>query len=298
VIASWQAEAAGISPGHMQDLVRWGHWQRIHRGVYATFTGEPPRSAFLWAATLRAGPHAILSHETAAELDGLIDGRSRLIHITVPEPQHLRPVAGIAVHRSSRSMGFKRDPGLPPRTDTEETVLDLAQVAASFDDVVALIARGCQRRLTTPFLLDDSLQHRAKVRWRAEISRALRDGFDGVHSPLEYRYKRDVEQAHGLPRPDRQAEGGRPGARIFRDIHYRAYRVAVELDGQASHPDERRWQDTRRDNAAIADGIVTLRYGWADVTERPCETARQIATVLSSRGWRSTLRRCGPDCRI
>jgi very-short-patch-repair endonuclease len=74
--------------------------------------------------------------------------------------------------------------------------------------------------------------------------------------------------------------------------------VAVELDGQASHPDERRWLDTRRDNAAIADGIVTLRYGWADVTERPCETARQIATVLSSRGWRGTLRRCGPDCRI
>ena len=298
VIASWQAETAGISSRHMQDLVRWGRWRRIHHGVYATFTGEPPRLAFLWAAKLRAGPHAILSHETAAELDGLISGRSRLIHVTVPEPQHIRPVAGIAVHRSSRSIGYKQERGLPPRTNTEETVLDLAQVAASFDDVVALMARGCQRGLTTPFLLDDSLQRRAKTRWRAPISRALRDGFDGVHSPLEYRYHRDVEQAHGLPRPDRQDQAARDGARIFRDIHYRSYRTAVELDGKASHPDEQRWQDKRRDNAAIADGIVTLRYGWADVTERPCQTARQVATVLASRGWRGTLRRCGPGCRI
>jgi hypothetical protein len=119
-----------------------------------------------------------------------------------------------------------------------------------------------------------------------------------VHSPLEYRYHRDMERAHGLPEPDRQGQAHQDGAWIFRDIHYRSYRTAVELDGKASHPDEQRWQDKRRDNAAIADGIVTLRYGWADVTERPCQTARQIATVLAGRGWRGTLRRCGPACRI
>ena len=120
---------------------------------------------------------------------------------------------------------------------------------------------------------------------------------EGVHSPLEYRYLHGVERAHGLPRPDRQAEADRHPGRIFRDIHYRRYRVAVELDGTASHPDEQRWQDKRRDNAAAADGIFTLRYGWADVTERPCETAREIATVLARGGWPGTLRRCGPGCR-
>jgi hypothetical protein len=295
VIASWQAEAAGTSSRHMQDLVRWGRWQRVHHGVYAAFTGEPPRSALLWAAVLRAGPHAILSHETAAELDGL-NGRSRLIHVTVPEPQHIRSVAGIIVHRTSRSIGYKQQRRLPPRTSTEETLLDLALVAASFDEVVALIARACQLRLTTPFLLDDTLRQRAKARWRGEITRALSDGFDGVHSLLEYRYVRDVERPHGLPRPDRQAQADQDGARIFRDIHYRAYRLAIELDGRASHPDEQRWRDTRRDNAAAAEGITTLRYGWADVTEHPCQTARQIAAALASRGWRGTLRPCGPAC--
>jgi hypothetical protein len=297
VIASWQAAAAGVGSVRIENLVRYGRWQRLHRGVYATFTGEPPRAAVLWAAVLRAGPYALLSHDTAAELDGLVEKPGKLIHVTVPWSQRRRPMAGLAIHRTSRSIAFRPQRPFPPRTATEETVLDLADTAASFDTVVWLVARACQRRLTTPFLLDESLRLRARARWRAELSRVLVDVAEGVHSVLEYRYLHDVERAHGLPRPDRQAEADGRQGRIFRDIHYRKYRVAVELDGTASHPDEQRWQDKRRDNAAAADGIFTLRYGWADITERPCETAQEIAAVLTKGGWRGTLRRCGPTCR-
>jgi predicted transcriptional regulator of viral defense system len=298
VIANWQVEVAGISCRQMRDLVRSGRWQRLHFGVYASFTGEPSREAALWAAVLRTGPWSILSHETAAELDGLVDKGSKLIHVTVPEPQHRSPVAGLAIHRSSRAIGIRQQGRLPPRTMTEETVLDLAQAATSFDDVIALLSRACQRRLTTPFLIGETLGQRAKMRWRGEIELALRDVARGVHSPLEYRYVRDVERAHGLPTPDRQVQAQQGGRVIYRDARYREYEVAVELDGQASHPDERRWQDKHRDNAAAAAGIVTLRYGWADVTERSCETAREVASVLGSRGWPGRLGRCGPGCRV
>jgi hypothetical protein len=286
-----------MSGRHMRNLELSGRWRRLHFGVYAAFTGQPPRPAVLWAAVLRAGPRALLSHDTAAELDGLTDKPSSLIHLTLPYAQRLQAVPGLVIHRTSRSMAFKQRRPLPPWTATEETVLDLADAAASFDTVVSLVARACQRRLTTPFLLGDSLQLRARSRWRDQLRQALLDVDDGVRSPLEYRYVHGVERAHGLPHPDRQAEAVRQGSRIFRDMLYRKYRVAVELDGAASHPDEQRWQDKRRDNAAAADGIVTLRYGWADVTERPCETAREIATVLEKGGWSGTLRRCGPGCR-
>ena len=298
VIASWQAEVAGFSCHQRLDLVRNGRWQRLGFGVYASFTGQPSRTAVLWAAVLRAGPCAILSHETAAELDGLLDKCGKLVHVTVPHPQHLKPIAGIAIHRSSRAIGIRQQGRLPPRTMTEETVLDLAQAATSFDDVISLLARACQRRLTTPFLISETLSQRAKMRWRAEIELALRDVARGVHSPLEHRYVRDVERAHGLPTPDRQSQAQQRGRVIYRDARYREYGVAVELDGRASHPDEQRWQDKHRDNAAAAAGIVTLRYGWADVTERSCETAREVATVLGSRGWLGRLRRCGPGCRV
>ncbi len=73
-------------------------------------------------------------------------------------------------------------------------------------------------------------------------------------------------------------------------------RLGVELDGVVAHPPGERWRDFRRDNAGVVDGIVTLRYGWADVTGRPCEVAGQVAAVLRGRGWAGSVRPCGPSC--
>jgi very-short-patch-repair endonuclease len=296
VIASWQAEWAGLNPRQMEALVRYGRWQRSRLGVYAAFTGELSRRAELWSAVLRAGPQSILSHSTAAELYGLANAQ-RVIHVTVPQPRHLHPIPGIVVHRSSRFQEA-RDPGLlPPRTSVEETVLDLAEYMSP-DDVVSLIARACQRPLTTPYLLAMSLETRAKMRGRGAITQVLADVGAGAASPLEQRYLRDVERAHRLPTGKRQARAVQSGRAIYRDVLYETYAAAVELDGRASHPDEQRLRDRRRDNAAAAHGIVTLRYSWTDVSERACETALEISLVLGGRGWRGTLRRCGPSCRL
>ncbi len=298
VLASWQAEQAGLSPWSMQGLIRCERWQRLGFGVYAAFTGLPSRGANLWAAVLRTGPQSVLSHETAGGLHGIVDDVARKIHVTVPHERHLAPVPGLVIHRSSRFLHVA-DPGfLPPRTQIEETVLDLAEAAASFDDVVALLARACQRRATTPFLLTTALKRRPRVRWRNEISLALQDVADGVNSLLEFRYLRSVERAHGLPPSERQARGVQRGHKVFRDVRYNNYRVLVELDGKASHPDEQRWRDKHRDNAAAADGYFSLRYGWADVHERACETASEVATVLRQHGWAGTVRPCGPACRL
>jgi hypothetical protein len=290
VIASWQAEPAGLGSRRVHALVDQGRWRRLHYGVYASFTGEPPRDAILWAAVLRAGPQSILSHETAAEVDGLLDQPSRLLHVTIPVSQRLAAIAGFAIHRSTRILEA-RDVLLPPRTMIEETVLDLAQGATNLDDVIALLARACQRHLTFPGLLRQRVEMRGRTRWRTEILQALEDVADGVHSPLENRYLRDVERAHGLPTAKRQAHATQGGRGIRRDVFYREYGVVVELDGRLSHAD-RRLQDNRRDNAAAARGILTLRYGWADVTERCCETAFEVGETLSRRGWPGPVRHC------
>jgi hypothetical protein len=291
VIASWQAGSADLTARRMEALIHAERWQRLHYGVYASFTGKPSRAAVLCAAVLRAGPQSILSHETAAEVDGLLDKPSRLLHVTIPVAQRLKPIAGFALHRSTRIFEARDPVLLPPRTMIEETVLDLAQGASSFDDVISLLARACQRKLTFPFLLRERAQMRARIRWRAEILEALEDVADGVHSPLEYRYLRDVERAHGLPTSERQAQAIQGGRGIQRDVFYRQYGVVVELDGKLSHAD-RRVQDNRRDNAGAARGLVTLRYGWADVTERACATAMEVSETLIRRGWPGPLRSC------
>ncbi len=79
---------------------------------------------------------------------------------------------------------------------------------------------------------------------------------------------------------------------------YQAYGVVIELDGRAAHPEEWRWRDIRRDNASAAGGQQTLRYGWADMTGRPCGVAAEVGAVLTGHGWDGRLRRCGPACRV
>jgi very-short-patch-repair endonuclease len=75
VLARWQAPGCAMERSRIDALLRVGRWQTLYRGVYAAFTGEPSRQSALWAAVRRCGPDAILSHYTAAELDGLADQR-------------------------------------------------------------------------------------------------------------------------------------------------------------------------------------------------------------------------------
>jgi very-short-patch-repair endonuclease len=72
--------------------------------------------------------------------------------------------------------------------------------------------------------------------------------------------------------------------------------VIVELDGQQAHPEGERWRDTRRDNFSAARGLITLRYTYADIMERPCEVADEVARALASRGYTGGARRCSDSC--
>jgi hypothetical protein len=247
---------------------------------------------------LRAGRDAVLSHETAAELVGLVDGRAPSVHVTVPADRRVSRIPGAVVHLSGRTAAARHPTRLPPQTRVEETVLDLADGARTVDDALGWIARACGRRLTTPARLRAAMAGRAKQRWRAVLSAALCDVADGCHSTLELRYVRDVERAHGLPRGERQAVRRRRGGRWYDDVHYREYRTRVELDGQAAHPADARFRDMRRDNAAVVDGDTVLRYGWPDVTGDPCAGAVQVATVLRHQGWTGAPRPCWPGCVI
>jgi very-short-patch-repair endonuclease len=298
VLARWQAPAVELKPATINSLLRSGRWQPLQRGVYATFSGKPSRDAELWAAVLRAGPKAALSHQTAAELDELTSARSAVIHVTVPRSARVDPISGIRIHRSERLAEARHPSRTPPRTRIEETVLDLTQTAKNIDGAFGWLCQACGSRLITPDLLLIAMDRRRKMRWRDILYGALADIGDGAHSVLEVRYARGVERPHGLPRARRQAAITRGTGRIYLDNLVKRYRTCIELDGKAAHPVAQRWQDISRDNASAADGIITLRYGWSDVAQHPCETAAQIAAVLAHRGWPGPATPCGRSCRL
>jgi very-short-patch-repair endonuclease len=297
VISRRQARSLGVPEDLIDGRLRVGAWRQLQWGVYATFTGEPARAALLWAAVLRAGPDAALSHQSAAELDHLTSQPSPRIHVTVPRERRVRGATGVVIHRSDR-VGAARHPVLlPPRTRIEETVVDLTQTARTFDDAFHWLCQACGGRFTTPERLSSTLSERSRVRYRDSLSAALTDIADGVRSNLELRYVRRVERPHRLPVAQRQAQIAIGGSHRYPDNLYQEFGLAVELDGRAAHPAQHRWRDIHRDNATAGLGITTLRYSWADITEHACEVAAQIATVLRQRGWQGTARPCGPGCR-
>jgi predicted transcriptional regulator of viral defense system len=286
---------AGVSSQMIFRRVESGRWQQLYRGVYAVFTGKPHRDTWLWAAVLRAGPGAVLSHQTAAELHGLIDSPAETIQVTVPSTRRIT-TPGLVIRISARVEQARQPCREPPRTSIEETVLDLTQLARTFDEVCGWITRACGRRLTTEERLRAAMASRKKMRWRAALDDILAAAGDGIHSVLEYRYLRDVERAHGLPRSKHQVRVVIDGRPAYRDAYYEEYQVAVELDGKMAHPDEERWRDNQRDVKAGIQGIVTYRYGWRDVYGHPCETAALLARILRQHGWQGTAVPCSSRC--
>jgi hypothetical protein len=298
VLTRAQALNAGITDKAIVARLRTGRWQRLQRGVYAAFSGEPPRPALIWAAVLRGGPDAVLSHQTAAELSGLSVPPEALIHLTVPSAAPVDRIPGVVLHYSGR-LAQTRHPVLEPaRTRIEETVLDLGQATRALDQALGWVFLACGSRKTTAERIAAAMALRPRVRWRADLAMALDVAREGAHSLLEFRYANRVERPHGFPAGVRQHQVQRGGRHQYQDVLYEAYGVVVELDGRAARPEEFRLRDVRRDNANIAVGQVTLRYTWADVTRRSCPVAAEVSAALSQRGWTGALRRCGSHCTL
>jgi hypothetical protein len=298
-----QALRAGYSRRAMAYRLKSAKWRRVQRGVYATFTGPVHREARLWAALRRAGPGAMLSHETAAEVHGLTDKPSAKIHITVSPGRHParhKPIKGVVIHRSDQSRPARLPEWKLPRTRIEDTVLDLVTTADTFDEAYSWISRALSERLVTADMLREALSTRSRIRWRVWLTEALADAEEGAYFPLERRYARDVERAHGLPQAERQARRTIDGKTHYKDNWYADYRVCVELDGPTYHQNERVQQDKHRDNVNLAvDAAQTYRFGPVDVTERACESAGMVAATLQRRGWQGQPRSCRrPDCKV
>ena len=300
IVSREQAREAGFTDKSIEWRLHTGSWRRLQPGVYATFTGTPSHEGRLWAAVLGAGPGAALSHETAAELHGLLARPVRLIHLSVPagrQPGRSQRIRGVIIHRSRCLVPEWQPPWQLPRTTVEDTILDLIATTRTFDDAYGWISAAVGSRRTTPELLSKALAARSRMRWRVWVTAALADAADGVHSPLERHYVCGVERAHGLPAARRQAKRRHGSGTRYLDNLYERYGVCVELDGAAAHPAEGRWRDMRRDNANLVQGTETLRYGWPDATGHRCRTAAEIGALLRRRGWKGTIRPCSPDCQ-
>jgi hypothetical protein len=299
VVARRQLTEIGIARPFVRAHLRGGGWRRVHPGVYATFTGRLPDLARVWAAVLYAGPAAAASHQSAAWCNGLRPDLPQRLDVCVAHGhRHRKSRAAVRV-RQSRHLAARVHPArTPPQINLEDTVLDLTDAVRSQLPVIDLVLRACQQRKTTVARLSLTMRSRKRLRWRALLQELLCEVRDGVQSPLERRYVRDVERAHDLPRGQCNRADDSGGQRRYRDVRYRRWKLIVELDGRGAHPAEERELDDLRDNEVAERGERTLRYGWRSVADTPCDTAAQVARLLTQNGWTGAPRPCGPTCTV
>lgn len=206
---------------------------------------------------LYAGTGATLSHETAAEVWGLVDMPGRAVHVTIPVSRRVVSLATVRIHYANRLDGSRHPSRVPPVVTVEETVLDL-------------IDRALHALLS-------------------EVS-------EGAHSPLEVAFVQRVERPHSLP-PGRRLHHRHAGKGTqWLDVWYEAFNTVVELDGRVGHTEEGRFRDHRRDNITTVRGCDSLRYGWADTVDSSCQVAAEVAHVLRANGWDGHPRPCGSRC--
>jgi len=304
-----------VTPDAIRWLLRSGRWQRVHHGVYANHVGRLDWPAGVSAALLYCGDGAVASYGTAARLHGLLDQDPHGIEVLIPanrrvtRPSQIGPGAQITrggqiargtqitVATCADLAGRTAPSRWPSRTTVEDTVLDIAD-RGDADNAIAWLSKACHRRRTTTVRIAEALDQRPRHRWRELLVDALGDVAGGVESALEYRYVRRVERPHGLPRARRQRITVVGGRCRRTDNDYEPFGVVVELDGRVGHEGEGVFRDRTRDNDTTISGKVTLRFGWADVDAQACEVAQDVGLLLSSRGWRGGLKRCGPGCRL
>jgi hypothetical protein len=299
VFSRVQAIAIGFSERMVDARVRRGTWLRVYPGVYRERHQAPAGAGRLWAALLYAGRGAVLSHQTAAYLGGLLGKPDSVVHVTIPQSRRVQRQPGLHIHRSRRAAELALTDTNPPRTSVAETILDLSEEAATFDAVYHQICDAISQGRTTEADLLAALAARPRLAWRRELYPMVAAAAAGDHSVLELRYTRDVERRHGLPRSARQVPfAAGDGQRGRRDRVYGRYGLIIELDGQLGHTGAAVSKDRARDRTAAVAGQQSMRFGWQEVAYQACAAAAEVAAVLRIRGWAGRPLPCGPGCAV
>jgi very-short-patch-repair endonuclease len=238
------------------------------------------------AALLACGPEAALSHESAAQLWGILGmysgsererDRPAVIHVSIPAGRSHR-LNAIRAHR--RRVLPDRDRALHgqmPVTSPSRTLIDLASVLLA-GRLEACVNQADKLDLIDPEVLRQELDCHRGMDGVPALRRILdRRTFALTDSELERRLLRLVSRAR-LPAPLTQQRVS--GFRV--DFFWPELRLVVETDGLRYHRTAaQQTRDRRRDQALLTAGFVVLRFTHAQVTYDPDHVVMTLRAVAN-----------------
>ena len=232
------------------------------------------------AGVLAIGKDAVLSHRSAGALWDLLTWRGR---VEVTASRALKSRRGLVTRQAFVPADELTRVSAIPVTAVPRTLLDVAAVLTP-DSLESAVNRAEMLRLGgspgVRELVDRYPRRRGVAVLRTTID-ALEAGMAVTRSELEQRFRRFLRQAR-LPSPQLNAPIVVDGRSYVIDCLWRAERLAVELDGFASHRTPRAFRrDRARDRALLAAGYRTGRVTWTDL-DRPRALERELRAMLAA----------------
>jgi very-short-patch-repair endonuclease len=275
-ISRQQLLELGLTGEAIRHRVSRGRLHLVWRGVYAVGRPRLSRHGLWMAAVLACGTDAVLSHESAAALWGILpDPPGSIIHVSVPlGVARSRP--GIAVHRRAnlRPVDIVRRDRIPV-TAPVCTLVDIA-ARRNREELEAAVNQADKLDLVDPETLRtaiDDIDPRPGVRPLRQL--LDRRTFTLTDSELERRFLPIARRA-GLPLPI-------AGARVngFKvDFWWPTLGLVVETDGLRYHRTAaQQTRDRLRDQAHSAAGMTPLRFTHAQVRFEPGHVEATLMAV-------------------
>jgi very-short-patch-repair endonuclease len=288
VITGRQLAAVGLSRHAVAHRVRSGWLRRRHRGVFIMGPVESPHSEAM-AAVLAVGDGALLSHDSAAVLWGMVPRREDPPHVTLVG-RDARGRDGVRVHRicGLHPADVTRRHNVPV-TSPARTLLDLATQLTQRD-----LTRGVEEaqvhHLVTDRSLNEQFKRYSSHRGRTALSKAIRPEPAFTRSEAERRLL-ELMRAARLPEPHTNAKVGRHEV----DFMWPERDLIVEVDGYAFHSSRAAFERDRcRDAELQAQGWRVIRVTWRQIVDEPEAVVATLAVATASAGGgRGTGRRDG-----
>ncbi len=148
------AVEAGIARSVLSYQARpGGRLVHVARGLYRLRDFPSSPHEHVVAGWLRTPPSAdaVVSHESALELDDLSDLIADQVHVTVPRAQRRKPIEGVVVHPTTFPItkGQRRDVLGVPVTTVDRTIIDVLRSAGMTEQIEAAVLEALRRGLTT-----------------------------------------------------------------------------------------------------------------------------------------------------
>jgi hypothetical protein len=280
VVTRAGAVASGLTGAEVDRRLRDGSWLALRRGVYAPRSAD--RTAAEAMAAVRAlGGEAVVSHETAARLQGipLLDEPAG-ISVTRTTGS-TRRLSRLRVHVAALPKSHVHTVGPLRVTAPARTVVDLAR---RLPHAAALVAADGALHLgaVRPDDLAEVLVRCATWPGVRRAARVVRLADGRAESPLET-LCRDLLARHGVPAPVLQGivADRRTGWFARVDFLWPESSTVVEADGRVKYGEPADlWREKLRQERIEELGYLVRRVTWGQVTRQPEATVARIRRAL------------------